>query len=110
MIIAERILKLRDRAPETPVPVRIFAPAKDNGTWTCRWEISWPDRTRTNVGAGVDSAQALVHALQMVGAELYGSEEHRSGRLTWAPPRIGYGFPVPNNIRELLIGDDAQFL
>jgi len=28
----------------------------------------------------------------------------------WAEPAQGYGFPVTQNLRELLIGDDANYL
>jgi hypothetical protein len=27
----------------------------------------------------------------------------------WLEPGRGYGFPVPNNIRDLLVGDDKKF-
>jgi hypothetical protein len=30
--------------------------------------------------------------------------------LVWEAPGQGYGFPVPNNIRDLLVGEDKKFL
>jgi hypothetical protein len=54
--------------------------------------------------------QALLNALQMVGTEIYCSEEHRSGKLSWDDNWSGYGFPVPGNIRDLLAGNDKQYL
>ena len=39
----------------------------------------------------------------MIGAEIYASEEHRSGRLVWSDGWKGYGFPVPGRIRDLLV-------
>jgi hypothetical protein len=45
----------------------------------------------------------------MVGSEIYASSEHQSGQLTWTESRTGYGFPVPQNIRNVLVGDDANY-
>jgi hypothetical protein len=63
---------------------------------------------RTNSGRGTDTIQALLNALQMVGTEIYCSEEHRSGKLSWDDNWSGYGFPVPGNIRDLLAGNDKK--
>lgn len=54
--------------------------------------------------------QALVHALQMIGVEIYNSPEHRSGNLVWSDDWAGYGFPVMNTLRDLLKADDARYL
>lgn len=105
-----RILKLRKGPDPQDVPVRIFWPINDKHAWDCRWEIVWPDRLRSNSGRGVDAIQALGHALQMIGTEIYCSEEHRSGHLVWTEGWSGYGFPVPAGIRDLLVGDDAKNL
>jgi hypothetical protein len=61
-------------------------------------------------GRGTDAIQALLNALQMVGTEIYCSEEHRSGKLSWDDNWSGYGFPVPGNIRDLLAGSDKKYL
>ena len=105
-----RVLKLQSNGTEVDVSVRIFWPIEEATAWDCRWEIDWPDRQRANSGRGVDSIQALMQALNMVGAEVYSAIEFRSGRLSWHPGWSGCGFPVPGNIRDLLIGDDAKFL
>jgi hypothetical protein len=110
MIIAERMLKLRGASEDVPVPVRIFAPRQDNDAWACRWEIHWPDRQRASEMFGFDSTQSLILALQTVGSELYASNEHKSGRLSWFESRTGYGFPVPPNLRHILAGDDEAHL
>ena len=105
-----RVLKVRTGSQEIEVPVRIGWPVEDKAAWSCRWEIQWPTRTRSNAARGADAIQALINALQMIGTELYCSEEHKSGHLRWAKGWIGYGFPVPNNIRGLLLGDDKRSL
>ena len=54
--------------------------------------------------------QAILAAMQMIGAELYTSDHHKAGYLMWHEPGCGYGFPVTQNPRDLLIGDDAKYL
>jgi len=58
---------------------------------------------------GVDAMQALILTLQMIGDRLHFSDYHKTGRLYFETPGSGYGFPVPKNARDLLIGDDARF-
>lgn len=109
--IATRALKIRNGAADIAVPVSIFAPQQsEHGDWSCRYEIGWPEKTRGMNAVGVDATQALLSAMQMIGAELYTSAHHKAGRLCWDEPGRGYGFPVPSNIRDLLEGDDKRFL
>jgi hypothetical protein len=105
-----RKLRLRRDDVELDIPVRLFWPTVNEESWDCRWEIDWPDRQRASSAGGFDAIQALLQALTMIGAEVYCSDEHRSGRLSWGPDWVGYGFPIMGNLRDLLIGDDAKFL
>jgi hypothetical protein len=110
MLIASRDLNLRSGDADIIIPIRIFAPEKaENGNWFCRYEIGWPDKASSNQIGGSDSVQALVHALQIIGAEIYSSNYHKSGRLVFDSPGSGYGFPVMSGIRKLLVGDDAKY-
>jgi hypothetical protein len=106
MIIATRVLFLHDGNRESEIPIRIHAPERAKVDWICRFEIEWPEGKAERWGAGVDAVQALLIALQMIGAEIYASRHHESGRLIWLERARGYGFPVTNNIRDLLEGDD----
>jgi len=45
----------------------------------------------------------------MIGAELYTSSYHTKHQLRWDKAGDGYGFPVPNNIRSLLVGEDKKY-
>jgi hypothetical protein len=110
MIIATRLLTLRDDEAEREIPIHIHAPEKAEIDWICRFEIGWPDGKVERWGGGVDHVQALFSALEMIGALLYTSDQHRSGALMWLSPTCGYGFPVPQGIRDLLAGDDKKFL
>lgn len=110
MIIASRTLKYRDQKSECDILVMIHAPEQDRVDWICRFEIGWPKEKAVRCGSGIDAVQALLQAFQMIGAEIYTSELHASGRLRWFEQGGGYGFPVPNNIRDLLTGTDAEFL
>jgi hypothetical protein len=110
MIIADRSLQLEQGNNSKNVAVRIFAPEREGTAWSCAYEIDWPEGTRRAAAGGFDSVQALVLALQKIGAEIYTSDYHKSGALSWSKPREGYGFPVAHNLRDLLIGDDAKYL
>jgi hypothetical protein len=56
---------------------------------------------------GIDALQALVIALQMIGAGIYTSSYHREARLRAYDGEKGYGFPVPSSLRDRLVGADA---
>ena len=105
MIIATRLLRL---PKGERVSVGIHAPEESDRSWICRYEIGWPEGKAERWGGGVDAVQALLSALQMIGAELNTSKQHQSGALVWLSPNRGYGFPVPQNIRDLLVGDDKK--
>ncbi len=91
-----------------PVKVTVNAPIEEEQDWTCRYTIDWPDRPRRFYTVGVDAVQAVMLAMEMIGAELYTSEAHRNGSLRWFEPGDGYGFPVAPTIRHLLVGFDAK--
>lgn len=109
MLIAERILTahLPDRAQQ--VSVSIHAPRLADGMNICEYVIKWPEGERRSFGAGVDFVQALNSALLSIGIELYASAYHKSGILSWEKSGEGYGFPVPKNARDLLVGNDKIF-
>lgn len=110
MIIATRVLKLRRAQGDIEIPIRIFAPEPQEIDWSCQVEIDWPDEKLTRVVVGVDAMHAIELALRLVGAQIYTSDYHESGELEWLEPGKGYGFPVPNSIRDLLVGDDKRYL
>jgi len=45
----------------------------------------------------------------LVGTEFYTSRYHKAGTLVFEERGRGYGFPVPANIRDMLVGDDARY-
>jgi len=111
MVMAVRTLKLRANGAVLDVPVHIFAPELEpTGAWRCDHEIAWPDGSSKKSTYGVDSMQALILALQMIGAELHSSAAHGAGQLFWDKPGNGYGFPVMPSLRDRLVGEDAQYL
>jgi len=110
MMIAHRTLMLRDGDRTIPVAITIFAPEKTEARgWGCRYVVAWPDKPSDRTMFGFDSVQALLHSLQTIGAEIYSSSYHKSGRLFWDKPGDGYGFPVVQTLRDLLVGSDAQY-
>lgn len=107
MKIVSRILNLRQGGAQVDVPINIFAPRPEGRAWFCQYEIGWPSGPRRRSIFGLDGVQALLLAFEAIGAEIYASEYHASGQLFWEKEGRGYGFPVPQNIRDSLIGDDA---
>jgi hypothetical protein len=53
--------------------------------------------------------QAIHLTLQIIGSQIYFSDYHKTGRLYFEKLGTGYGFPVPKNARDLLVGDDKRF-
>jgi hypothetical protein len=110
MIIATRVLKLKGPREDIEILIRIFAPEKLEIDWGCRFDIDWPDEKLTRIAVGIDAIQALELAMKLIGAQIYTSDYHEAGKLEWFALGQGYGFPVPNGIRDLLVGDDKKYL
>lgn len=111
MLIGSRDLTLRNKDGDIQIPVRLYAPQLEStGAWGCRIEIEWHDKMSTKTIFSFDSMQAIVLALQCIGAEIYSSGYHESGQLFSDKPGNGYGFPVVPTYRNLLQGDDAKYL
>ena len=108
MMIASRILTLKESDRDITIPVGIFPPKHEGDAWSCTYEIDWPEGKSTMTAWGFDSVKALAVALQMIGADLYSSSYHKSGKLMLEAPGKGYGFPVVSSLRDMLEGDDAK--
>ncbi len=72
--------------------------------WYCPYQIIGIRSGKVKRAEGVDSVQALVLALSIVGAKLYCSQEYEAGRLSWDGGTVkgDLGFPVPPNIQDVL--------
>ena len=101
--IAIRSLEL---AGETPgeVTVSIKQPVPDDDDYKCEYQIVGIGSGKVRYAIGADSMQALVLALQKIGADLYASEAAKQGRLTWFGS-LDLGFPVPDVIADLVPKD-----
>jgi hypothetical protein len=79
----------------------------DHEDWYCPYRTLGVGSGKVRCAYGVDSAQALILALSMIGAELYTSDEYETGRLCWfgPPPKGDLGFPVHETIRDVLPGN-----
>jgi hypothetical protein len=109
MIILTHVLYLRMEEREARVEIAVHKPTFTELDWSCRYEIDWPSGRVVRDVFGDSAVQALVLALQFVGTDLYTSDFHRDGRLrAYAGPSDGYGFPVPPNLRDMLVGVDAH--
>jgi hypothetical protein len=108
MVILKRVLKFDVNGREIDVPINIHQPVDQEDCWQCDYEIDWPNASKRSKAYGVDSIQSLLLAMQIIGAELYASEAHRSGKLKWDRPGGGYGFPLHAGMRDLYEGDDRS--
>jgi hypothetical protein len=106
MIILSHTLYLKNDQTELAIAIRLYQPEKGDKDWLCRYEIDWPEGRRAFASVGFDALQALVLALQMIGAEIYSSEYHHEGRLRAYTSDKGYGFPVAASLRDVLVGVD----
>ncbi len=88
------------------VPVSVAEPQESGGTWTCQYEIAWPEGSSIGRIGGADAIQAIYLTMQAVALALYASPHHRAGRLYWHKPGEGYGFPMPKAGYADLVGDD----
>lgn len=109
MIIGTRTLTVETPLGERPVEIRMFAPKHSDRHWVCRYEIDWPEGTAQGSMQGADALSALHGALMFIGIDLYASPYHSSGKMWWAKPFVGYGFPVPKDAREILVGEDQKY-
>jgi hypothetical protein len=113
MIILKRTLTLLTESGDVDFDVTFELPVQDaeieNGDYVCRCVIDWPGARWEGRNAGVDSCHALRMAQVLVGIRLYMSEAHAAGKLKCMEPGIGYGFPVPSNMRDMLVGYDRDF-
>ncbi len=105
-VIAERELEIEDGRP---VLVQIGKPQRDpdvGGDFYCPFQMTGIGNEKIRYACGVDTVQALVLTLNMIAAELYTSDEARSGKLTWLGQR-NLGIPVNHVIQDLIPEDDA---
>ena len=110
MIIATRVLKLRRPEGYVDLPVHIFAPKQKGEEWSGRVEVGWPGTPQPiDVNGCVDAVDVLETSMRLIGAVLYASMPHLSGNLVWQQPGNGYGFPVLEDMRDVLQGDDKRF-
>lgn len=107
MLIVSHRLFLKTEAGDGVIEINIHKPEPATTSWSCRYEIDWPEGRQVRDASGIDALQALVLALQMIGADIYTSAYHREGRLRAYDTDKGYGFPVPTSLRNLLVGVDA---
>lgn len=107
VVIVSRELML-DGQKKVQVLIGKPRPFPNGDDWYCPHQTVGRGSGKVRYGAGVDAIQALIHALSMIGAELYCSDEYRDDRLIWDCGRNGnLGFPVTDNIRDVL-PDGAQ--
>lgn len=93
------IAKREFQAGQAKIIVLIGLPQKfpRETDYFCPYQIVGLGSGRVRRAGGVDAVQALQGALKMIGADIYSSDEARSGRLSWAggSGAAEIGFPLP---------------
>ena len=82
------------------VCVRFYQPEPDEASFLCRYEIDWPEGTRSKRAGGVDEVQALLLAMQIAHTDLLSARENHGRQVSWLNER-GLGFPIADTIRDL---------
>lgn len=101
-IIATRELALGD---DKKVVIIIGKPEKfpDYEDYYCPYQIVGIGNENIRYAGGIDGVQALLLALNMIGADLYTSNEFKAGILSWkSGEKDNIGFPVPDVLRDLV--------
>ncbi|TIV51421.1 MAG: hypothetical protein E5V88_16490 [Mesorhizobium sp.] len=85
----------------TEVTCRFFLPEAEQGRdFHCRYEIAWPEGSRSRKAYGIDEVQALLLAMQMAHADLLSERERNGRQVLWLDQR-SLGLPIANSIRDL---------
>ena len=108
--IAVRQYSLVENGQRSDVTVRIFQPepVHDEPHYRCGFQIEWPSGMKQRYAYGIDAIQALILALDILGAYINTSQVAKEGKLVWLEPGGGFGLPVPRGIEDVLQGDDRH--
>lgn len=95
-VIASRELSL-STGKKVTVLIGKPEPYPDGRDFYCPYQILGIGAERVRYAGGLDSAQALILALNKIGADLYASAEAKAGQLSWTTGGdVGdLGFPKP---------------
>jgi hypothetical protein len=97
-IIARRTLYLVDNK-DKEIVVIIGKPNQfpDHQDYYCPYKITGLGDEKVRYAGGIDAIQAIQLAMVMIGAQLYTSNEAKTGHLRWEGDEEGnLGFPAPN--------------
>jgi len=86
------------------VSVIIGKPEKfpDSDDYYCPYQIMCIGNENVRYAGGIDSVQALLLTLNMIGTDLYTSKEAKAGILSWKGGEQGdIGLPVSEVLRDL---------
>lgn len=90
-LVCDREFGVEIEGVERRIAVEWMRPVRDRGDWRCDWIIHWFDRPEVRgYAVGVDSTQALLLAMAMVGGRL----EQEAPTARWLDGHYGLGLPV----------------
>ena len=90
------------------VTCRFFKPEADpdGPSFFCRYEIDWPEGTRSKRAGGVDEVQALLLAMTRAHTDLLSARENDGREVSWLDGRKLW-LPIADTIRDWDDGDPS---
>ena len=97
-MICERVLEhTSPDGRETDLEVKIYLPIEDSregGDWECSFSIKGSEVDLQKTMYGVDSVQALMHAIMGIDAHLKNIAKTSKAKITWfGMDTLGFSFP-----------------
>jgi hypothetical protein len=79
--------------------ISVYAPVKDQGDYRCEYEIKEEGKiVREGHALGVDSLQAMILALQKLGADIVYSDYAKERKLFWNDQNDDLGLVLPRGL------------
>lgn len=94
-VIARRAFKVDGHQVEC----RFMRPEEDRGSYFCRYEIDWPERTRMKRSGGVDEVQALLLGMMSAHCDLLAARNMDGRVVEWLDGQ-SLGLPITPSIRD----------
>jgi hypothetical protein len=96
--IATRIFTFDDGSASF-LEVLLYSPIQDGGDYRCKYAIREDGQvTKEGYAVGVDGLQALVLAVQKMGADIAFSEYGKARKLYWNNQNSDLGLPLPRGV------------
>ncbi len=94
-VIARRSFRIDGHDAEC----RFFRPTEDGGSYFCRYEIDWPEGTKSKRAGGVDEVQALLLGMMVAHTDLLAARNRKGRTVEWLDGQ-SLGLPITPGARD----------